>query len=316
VDPPVPAGAENPGWQAVRGRENGGALSCEREPHLPRLPERSEVSAAVLRAILESPKNYVIFALDRGYRYITFNRNHARTMKRIWGVEIAPGRNMLEVIGRADDREKARQNFDRALRGEHFTLVEAYGSEEHERRIYENTYSPILDEQGRVIGLTVFLVDITEETAVRHNLELYQSLVHQALGGREEPEAAAAAAGRQLLVVEDDPVVQRLLRLLLRDLGCEAVVEASSGEEALDQLRRDPEGPGLVLLDLGLPGMSGAATLQVLRRERPGLPVVVLSGDPEAAEGLDADAVLEKPFETRELEALLRRFGALGGSPD
>ena len=46
---------------------------------------------AVLRAVLESPRDIVIFALDRDYRYLAFNQNHARTMKAIWDADLTVG---------------------------------------------------------------------------------------------------------------------------------------------------------------------------------------------------------------------------------
>jgi hypothetical protein len=85
----------------------------------------------------------VIFALDAQYRYLAYNQNRARTMDRIWGVRIGVGLNMLELIGRDDDRAKARINFNRALAGESFTLIEEYGDTRMDRRIYEDIYSPV-----------------------------------------------------------------------------------------------------------------------------------------------------------------------------
>jgi PAS domain S-box-containing protein len=130
---------------------------------------------AVLRAVIESPQGIVVFALDREYRYLAFNENHRQTMAAIWSVEIRVGHSMLDYISREDDREKARQNFDRALAGEHFTLVEAYGEEGLSRRYYEDVYSPIVDEQGSVIGLTLYLTDITEQKRVQDELASHRT---------------------------------------------------------------------------------------------------------------------------------------------
>ena len=129
---------------------------------------------AVLRAVLESPRDIVIFALDRDYRYLAFNQNHARTMKAIWDADLTVGQSVLEVIGRADDRERARKNFDRALAGESFTIIEEYGEEHLSRRLYEDVYSPIHDEDGSVIGLTVYLTDITQRRRAEIELENYR----------------------------------------------------------------------------------------------------------------------------------------------
>jgi len=121
---------------------------------------------AVLTGVIESPRNVVIFALDSLYRYIVFNSNHKKTMETIWGVEIELGKSMLEYIGTAEDREKAQKNFDRALSGDSFTVEEQYGDLALERRFYQNIYNPITDEAGKVIGLTLFLTDITEQKTV------------------------------------------------------------------------------------------------------------------------------------------------------
>ena len=134
-----------------------------------------EKSQAVLRAVLESPRGIVIFALDRNYRYLAYNENHARTMKLIWGEDVHVGLDMLELIKRPDDRAKAQRNFDRALAGESFTLHEQYGDEQLERRYYEDVYSPIFDDQAQIIGLTVYLTDITERRKAELELEAYRT---------------------------------------------------------------------------------------------------------------------------------------------
>ena len=116
----------------------------------------------LLREVIESPKDVVIFALDKNYCYITFNENHRITMENIWGTKIGIGSSMLEYIQNPDDRQKAKSNFDRVLAGEAFTIVEEYGDSLFERKWYENVYSPLEDDEGNIIGLTLFLTDITE----------------------------------------------------------------------------------------------------------------------------------------------------------
>ena len=143
--------------------------------------EALEKSYAILKGVVESPREVVIFALDPQYRYIAFNENHSQTMKRIWGADISLGISMLEYIKTPEDRQKAKDNFDRALAGESFTLVEEYGDTALERRYYEDIYNPIIDENGNVLGLTLFLSDITdrkytEDEKERLIVELKESL--------------------------------------------------------------------------------------------------------------------------------------------
>lgn len=135
------------------------------------LPRTIEKSDLVLRSVIESFQDVVIFALDCQYRYFAFNSNHYHTMKRIWGVEIAIGKSMLDYIENHEDRIKAKKNFDRALSGESFTLEEEYGNIEIERRYYEDKYNPIFDKTNRIVGLTLLLTDITERKKLEQERE-------------------------------------------------------------------------------------------------------------------------------------------------
>lgn len=96
----------------------------------------------------------------------------------------------------------------------------------------------------------------------------------------------------KILLVDDHAVVRQGYASLLTALLPEvAVTEAASGEEALQQVQE--EIPGLVVLDLGLPGISGLETCRRLRQRLPLLPVLVFSMHDELAlvrQALDAGA--------------------------
>jgi DNA-binding response OmpR family regulator len=114
---------------------------------------------------------------------------------------------------------------------------------------------------------------------------------------------------RRILVVDDEPRMIRFIRLNLEHDGYE-VFEASTGEEALEQLRDHI--PNLVLLDVMMPGMDGFETLRMMR-EISTVPVIMLTakGDVEdRVKGLElgADDYIAKPFDPAEL---VSRVGAV-----
>jgi FixJ family two-component response regulator len=87
--------------------------------------------------------------------------------------------------------------------------------------------------------------------------------------------AAANPAAATIFVVDDDAAVRRSLTRLLRSAGWNAEVFASAGE----LLERAPiSGPGCVLLDIQMPGMSGLELQERMSEAGISLPVVFLSG--------------------------------------
>jgi two-component system, OmpR family, KDP operon response regulator KdpE len=111
----------------------------------------------------------------------------------------------------------------------------------------------------------------------------------------------------RVLVVDDEVEMQRALRtgLMYHDFDVRAV---GSGEEAVREVAAWR--PDVILLDLGLPGMDGFATLQALRPATRAVVIVVsvMPGEKDKVRALDlgADDYVVKPFGTEELVARIR----------
>jgi len=148
------------------------ALELERTNFkLQELNNKLEKSNALHASIIESSPEINLFALDSNYCYIEFNNKHKETMKLIWGKKIKSGMNMLDIISRDDDRKKAKIDFERALSGDCFSLIEEYGDEELTRLYWRNFLSPIRTSDGEVIGLTCFSQDVTESIRSQEKLD-------------------------------------------------------------------------------------------------------------------------------------------------
>ncbi len=103
---------------------------------------------------------------------------------------------------------------------------------------------------------------------------------------------------KNILIVEDDQGVQKYLKELLLDNGY-SVQTASDGVAALNSIEK--LAPDLVVLDLGLPNMSGEAVCMEIRKKYPDLRVIILTAKDSIADivqglNLGADDYMTKPF--------------------
>ena len=114
----------------------------------------------------------------------------------------------------------------------------------------------------------------------------------------------------RVLIVDDDRAVRDALRRALMLAGYDIAL-AEDGNEAMSRVAETV--PDAVLLDVGLPGMSGLEVCRALRKSGNRVPILMLTARETVADriaGLDAgaDDYLPKPFDLGELEA--RRAGA------
>jgi CheY-like chemotaxis protein len=118
-----------------------------------------------------------------------------------------------------------------------------------------------------------------------------------------------------VLVVDDEEPVRHVATRLLEHMGF-TVETAVDGREALGRFALDPGRYALVLLDLTMPRLDGAETWRQLRRIRPDVRGVLISGFDQAevmrrfaGEGLAG--FISKPFEPGSFQSAIR--AALGG---
>lgn len=127
---------------------------------------------------------------------------------------------------------------------------------------------------------------------------------------------------QKILIVEDENSIRGFLKINF-ERNDYTVIEAASGEEGLQKALL--EKPALAILDIMLPGIDGYKVCKTLRKELPGIGIIMLtarSQDLDKIMGLEhgADDYIVKPFNPAELllrvKALLRRISANDNKQD
>ncbi len=122
----------------------------------------------------------------------------------------------------------------------------------------------------------------------------------------------------KIIVVDDEQDVRDVIRLQLEQKGFN-ILEATNGQEAIDLLRTGDNmvNVGLILCDIRMPKVNGVECIDFLKREAPGVPVVVVTGYPDSdlAANLLKKGVkhyLVKPVEKEKLLAIVDDIIAAG----
>jgi len=129
-----------------------------------------------LQAVMESTADRIL-ALDRNYRYITFNKSHAESVRNEFGKSIKAGDNVLEVLPSTLSQIAKREN-DKVFAGKRFKSQVELPS----KKVLETTYNPIYNEHGKITGSALFVRDITESKRIENKLKsLNEELTNQNL---------------------------------------------------------------------------------------------------------------------------------------
>ena len=201
------------------------------------------------------------------------------------------------------------------------------GMEESVRaRIFEPFFTTKNVDHGTGLGLSVVygivtnhdgVIDVQSQPMSGTVFRLYFPIAVSGTAVMEPavkpgPEVAVVSErAATILLVEDEKNMVQALETILLSHGC-VVLKATDGQMAVETYQRHKEKIDVVLLDMGLPKLTGQAVLVRMREENPQVKIVVTSGylEPELKAGIDRAGImfLHKPYDVDELIRVLQRL--------
>lgn len=141
-----------------------------------------------------------------------------------------------------------------------------------------------IDTESHFAGGTTFriylpLIPCSQEKTPRDNHNVSQSLVQQpvAAANQIQPDEGFPSGTETILVAEDNDTVRILTRNLLQENGYR-VLEARHGDDALQRFMENADEIRLLLLDVLMPKKNGWEVYEMIRKIRPGIKVIFMSG--------------------------------------
>ncbi|MEO8139605.1 MAG: response regulator [Gemmatimonadota bacterium] len=183
------------------------------------------------------------------------------------------------------------------------------------RQVFEPFFTTKPPGEGTGLGLAVVhgIMDDHDGVVTVHSqpgegtvFRLYfPALARAAAPLKPAATAAPRGHGERVLVVDDEKMLAKLVQRALVARGYE-VETVTQPAEALELVRADPRRFALVITDQAMPGMTGLVLARALTAIRPGLPIILMTGDSRAltAERLEAAGVAQLLLKPATLNAL------------
>jgi CheY-like chemotaxis protein len=187
-------------------------------------------------------------------------------------------------------------------------------------RIFEPFFTTKAVGKGTGLGLSQVYsivtdaggaIDVTSTPGSGATFTIYLPRVDAPIEADQGERAAPRGHGERVLVVDDEEALLAVTSEVLAKVGYRAT-PFSDGRSALAEFESDPGHFDAVITDEVMPHLTGTELAELLRRRRPNVPIVLVSGyiGPMMAERAAAAGVteiLKKPVQSRELAAALAR---------
>ena len=244
-----------------------------------------------------------------------------------------PGGGTITITASRVDRSILNGRFMEVEAEEYVSLKVSDTGTGMDRETLDHIFEPFFTTkkqgQGTGLGLPVVygimkghhgFIDVESKVGRGTTFSLYFPIPTQIIEAPAAPSGEieiVRGCGETILVVEDEEPLREFVMTVLGDNGY-AVLPAADGAEALEVYRKHRDDVALILLDMGLPKMTGAEVLSELKKIISGVKVIAASGylEPEIKAGIfeaGASDFLPKPYRVVELLGKITMALKVGG---
>ncbi len=143
----------------------------EKEKLLARANQDLSLSNLKLRNILDSTKD-IICSRDNQLNLLAFNKAFEDAYRKLYGLTPEPGKSLEQTLSHLPEIiESTKANWNRALQGEAFTILQELGDARYKKVTFETNFNPIYNENNKVIGATFIGRDVTQEQKIEKELK-------------------------------------------------------------------------------------------------------------------------------------------------
>ncbi|NFJ20630.1 response regulator [Clostridium botulinum] len=263
--------------------------------------------------------NVSIFILDKDFHYIKLNNSHKKFMKKLLGIHVEVGMNILEIIEEycplniSDNLIlRIKEKMKSALKGNKIITNEEVLIDGSKVEFYEIEIIPLKDEDNNILGVGACCLNITENVNImievlKTKLDLtYKKHLKNSelLNGENSKEKIF-----KILIAEDNNVNQIVMSKLIELKGWVAKT-VSNGKESIVALEKDNY--DLIFMDISMPVMNGLDAANIIKKNPKWskIPIVALTAydsleQKKKFKSLGMDDYLSKPIDSNKLQYII-----------
>jgi len=259
--------------------------------------------------------NVSIFILDKDFHYIKLNNSHKKFMKKLLGIDVEVGMNILEIIEEyctlniSDNLiVRIKEKMKIALKGTKIITNEEVLIDGRKVEFYEIEIIPLKDQSNNILGVGACCLNITENVntmikvlKTKLDLTYKKHLKNSELPNRKNSNKKIF----KILIAEDNNVNQIVMSKLIELNGWIAKT-VSNGKDSIVALEKDSY--DLIFMDISMPIMNGLDAANIIKKnpEWSKIPIVALTAydsleQKKKFKSLGMDDYLSKPIDSDKL---------------